>query len=73
MEFKNLKEQLKPQILANLEADKEKYPNSYKDIMGKLEKSIVVGQLDFNTVVGLTSYSPTPVSSILEIYGMFEE
>ena len=27
--------------------------------MGKLEKSIVVGQLDFNTVVGLTSYSPT--------------
>ena len=73
MDFKSLKQLLKPEIMANLEEGKEKYPNSYKSIMDKLSECVIVGQLDFSTIVTLTSYSPKPVNTIMDIYNMFDE
>ena len=71
--MKNLKQRLREDILQNLEDSKDKYPNSYKALMEKLENMYSINELPFGSITALASYSTTYVGSILDIYEMFED
>ena len=71
--MKNLKQRLREDILQNLEDNKDKYPNSYKSLMEKLENMYSINELPFGSITSLAAYSTTYVGSILDIYGMFED
>lgn len=71
--MKNLKQRLREDILQNLEDNKDKYPASYKSLMEKLENNYSINDLNFGSITSLAAYSTTYVSSILDIYGMFED
>ena len=71
--IKTLKERLKPEIMANIEAEKDTYPASYNYIMAALNENVAVTQLTLETINSITAYSPTYVQKIVDIYDMFED
>ena len=72
-EIKTLKQRLKPEILANIEAEKDTYPNSYNYIMDALNGNVAVTQLTLETINSITTYSPTYINKITDIYDMFDQ
>jgi len=72
-EIKTLKQRLKPEILANIEAEKDTYPNSYNYIMDELNGNVAVTQLTLETINSITTYSPTYINKITDIYDMFDQ
>ena len=71
--IKTLKERLKPEIMANIEAEKDTYPHSYKYIMEELEGKVAVTRLTLETINSITTFSPKYVLKIADIYDMFED
>ena len=71
--MKNLLERLKPEIKDNLLKDKEVYPSLVGGLFKTLENNVAITQLTLEDVNNLSSFSPTSINKILEVYEMFEE
>ena len=71
--IKTLKERLKPEIMANIEAEKDNYPHSYNYIMEALNENVSVTSLTLETINSITTFSPKYVQKIVDIYDMFED
>ena len=71
--MKSLLEKVKPHIKENLEKDKEKYPSSYKRIVSELSDCIIVSDVTLGTLTTLSGYSGEYLSTVNELYNMFEE
>jgi len=71
--MKSLLEKLKPHIKENLEKEKDKYPSSYKRITNELSDCIIVSDVSLGTLTTLSGYSGEWLSTINELYNMFED
>lgn len=71
--MKNLLVKLKPSIKENLEKEKDKYPSSYKRIINELSACYIVSDVTLGTLTTLGGYSGEWVSTVNEMYNMFEE
>ncbi len=71
--MKSLLEKLKPHIKDNLEKEKDKYPSSYKRIVNELSKCVIVSDVTLGTLTTLSGYTGEWVSTVNEMYNMFEE
>ena len=71
--MKSLLERLKPYIKDNLEKEKDKYPSSYKRITNELSDCIIVSDVSLGTLTTLSGYSGEWLSTINELYNMFED
>jgi len=71
--MKTLLERLKPEIKTTLLDEQEKYPNSVGELLEVLGEEVAVTQLTLKNINNLSDFSPYRVSTILEIYDMFDE
>ena len=71
--MKSLLERLKPYIKDNLEKEKDKYPSSYNRIITDLSNNIIVSDVSLGTLTTLRGYSGEWLSTINELYNMFED
>lgn len=71
--MKSLLEKLKPSIKENLEKEKDKYPASYQRIINELSECVIVSDVTLGTLTTLGGYSGEWVSTVNEMYNMFEE
>ena len=71
--MKSLLQKLKPSIKENLEKEKDKYPSSYKRIINELSDCYIVSDVTLGTLTTLGGYSGEWVSTVNEMYNMFEE
>jgi len=71
--MKTLLERLKPEIKTTLLDEQEKYPNTVGELLEVLGEEVAVTQLTLKNINNLSDFSPNRVSTILEIYDMFDE
>jgi len=71
--MKSLLEKLKPHIKENLEKEKDVYPSSYNRIITDLSKNIIVSDVTLGTLTTLSGYSGEYLSTVNELYNMFED
>ena len=71
--MKNLYQRLNQDIKDNLLADKEDYPNLIGELIEALEKNVAVTELTLDNINQLSSFSPKYITTILEIYDMFDK
>lgn len=71
--MKNLLVKLKPHIKENLEKEKDVYPSSYNRIITDLSKNIIVSDVTLGTLTTLSGYSGEYLSTVNELYNMFED
>jgi len=71
--MKTLLERLKPEIKTTLLDEQEKYPNTVGELLEVLGEEVAVTQLTLKNINNLSDFSPYRVSTILEIYDMFDE
>ena len=70
--MKSLLEKLKPYIKDNLEKEKDKYPSSYNRIITDLSNNIIVSDVSLGTLTTLSGYTGEYLSTVNELYNMFE-
>ena len=71
--MKSLLERLKPEIKSNLLESQDEFPNLVGGLITSLEDNVAITELTFGDINNLTTFSPTSVFSLLEVYGMFED
>ena len=71
--MKSLLEKLKPHIKENLEKEKDVYPSSYNRIITDLSKNIIVSDVTLGTLTTLSGYSGEYLSTVNQLYNMFED
>lgn len=71
--MKNLLQRLKPEISKNLINSEKEYPNLVSGLLKTLSENVAVTQLTLEDINNLSSFSPTSINKILEVYEMFEE
>ena len=73
MRMKSLLERLKPEIKSSLLESQDEFPNLVSSLISSLEDNVAITELTFGDINNLTLYSPTSISSLLEVYDMFED
>ena len=63
----------RPHIKENLEKEKDVYPSSYNRIITDLSKNIIVSDVTLGTLTTLSGYSGEYLSTVNELYNMFED
>ena len=71
--MKNLYQRLNQDIKDNLLAEKGDYPNLIGELIEALETNVAVTELTLDNINQLSSFSPKYISTILEIYDMFDK
>lgn len=71
--MKSLLERLKPEIKSNLLESQDEFPNLVGSLISSLEDNVAITELTFGDINNLTTFAPTSVLSLLEVYDMFED
>ena len=71
--MKTLFERLKPEIKDKLLSDVEEYPTLVNGLLEVLESNVAVTEVKLGDLSSLSNFSPDWVSTINQLYEMFEE
>ncbi len=71
--MKTLFQRLKPEIKEPLLKDLDKYPRLIGGIIETLKTKKAITDLTMGEIGDIKSYSPTYITEIIQIWGMFEE
>ena len=69
----NLYQKLQPAIREKLDEDVKKYPTLVGSLIETLKKKKFVIELTMGEVSDIKQYSPTYVSTIVEVWDMFDD
>ena len=69
----NLYQKLQPAIREKLDEDVKKYPTLVGSLIETLKKKKFVIELTMGEVADIKQYSPTYVSTIVEVWDMFDD
>tara|TARA_Y100001938_G_scaffold131989_1_gene189729 strand:- start:6222 stop:6455 length:234 start_codon:yes stop_codon:yes gene_type:complete len=69
----NLYQKLQPAIREKLDEDVKKYPTLVGSLIETLKKKKFVIELTMGEVTDIKQYSPTYVSTIVEVWDMFDD
>jgi hypothetical protein len=70
--MKNLLQRLRPEIVKNIYNGEEQFPILVEDILKKLSENVAITEMKLGDLTNIANFSPNHVSTILEIYDMFE-
>lgn len=71
--MKNLFERLKPEALAILQQEGEKYPNAIKSLIQELKINRHIIDLSFGTIISMSNFLNLNNYRLIEILNLFEE
>lgn len=71
--MKNLFERLKPEALAILQQEGEKYPNAIKSLIQELKINRYIIDLSYGTVISMSNFLNLDNYRLTEILNQFEE
>lgn len=71
--MKTLFERLKPETLAILQSEADKYPNSVKSLIQELKCNCYVIDLSYGTVISLSNFCNLRYYNLTRILNLFEE
>lgn len=71
--MKTLFERLKPEALAVLQSEGEKYPNAVKSLIQELKGNRYIIDLSYGTVISMSNFCNLRDYNLTEILNLFED
>ena len=71
--MKTLYERLKPETLAILQSEADKYPNAVKSLIQELKGNRYIIDLSYGTVISMSNFLNLKNYQLTEILNLFEE